>query len=66
MYMQSRSVRVDLSTHREIKALAAELGTSIGDTVALAIRRLRQDQIGAQLRTEQTAAEAAWQDAETE
>ncbi len=29
MYMQSRSVRVDLSTHREIKALAAELGPEL-------------------------------------
>ena len=59
--MQSTSVRVDVSTHRELKKLAASLGATVGDTVALAVRRLRQDQIGADLRAE---AETAWLDAD--
>ena len=63
--MQSTSVRVDVTTHRELKRLATALGTSVGDTVALAVRRLRQDQMGAELRAELTDTETAWLDAES-
>ena len=62
--MQGTSVRIDVATHQELKLLAAELGASVGATVALAVRRLRQDQIGAQLREELTPAEVNWLDAE--
>lgn len=62
--MQSTSVRIDAATHRELKRLAADLGTSVGDTVALAVRRLRQDRIGAQLATEPGRDESTWLDAE--
>ena len=62
--MQSTSVRVDVSTHRELKKLAASLGATVGDTVALAVRRLRQDQLGADLRAEPAEAETAWLDAD--
>ena len=62
--MQSTSVRIDVATHRELKRLAASLGTSVGDTVALAVRRLRQDQIGADLRNELTTSEVVWLDAD--
>lgn len=62
--MQSTSVRIDATTHRELKKLATSLGTSVGDTVALAVRRLRQDQIGAELRAELTEAEVDWLDAD--
>ena len=62
--MQSTSVRIDVSTHRELKKLAASLGATVGDTVALAVRRLRQDQIGADLRAVPTGAETAWLDAD--
>lgn len=48
--MPSTSVRIDRATHQELKGLAASLGTSVGDTVALAVRRLRQDQVAAELR----------------
>ena len=64
MRMQSTSVRIDIATHRELKRLAATLGTSVGDTVALAVRRLRQDQIAKDLRTDPNAADAAWLDAD--
>ena len=57
-------MRIDVATHQELKRLAAESGASVGATVALAVRRLRQDQIGAQLSEELTPAEGAWLDAE--
>jgi hypothetical protein len=62
--MQSTSVRIDIATHRELKRLAATLGTSVGDTVALAVRRLRQDQIGADLGSDLTGEEIEWLDAD--
>jgi hypothetical protein len=62
--MQSTSVRIDVSTHRELKKLAASLGTTVGATVALAVRRLRQDQIAADLRRELPAQDIAWLDAD--
>lgn len=62
--MQSTSVRIDAATHVELKKLATSLGMSIGDTVALAVRRLRQDQIGAELRAELTGPEVEWHDAD--
>ena len=62
--MQSTSVRIDVSTHRELKRLAAELGATVGDTVALAVRRLRQDRIGTDLRADLNEAETAWLDAD--
>ena len=62
--MQSTSVRIDLGTHRELKRLADELGTTVGETVALAVRRLRQDQLGAELSARLTDDETLWLDAE--
>ena len=62
--MQSTSVSVDGATHRELEKLAAALGVTIADAVTLAVRRLRQDQIGNDLRSEPTQAETAWLDAD--
>lgn len=62
--MQSTSVRIDVVTHRELKRLADQMGTTVGDTVALAVRRLRQDRIGMQLASEPSAEEDEWLDAE--
>lgn len=62
--MQSTSVRIDVGTHRELKKLAASLGTSVGGTVALAVRRLRQEQIGTDLASELTRDEIGWLDAD--
>jgi hypothetical protein len=62
--MQSTSVRIDVGTHRELKRLAALLGVSVGDTVALAVRRLRQDRIGADLALGLNAEEVDWLDAD--
>ena len=57
-------MRIDVATHRELKRLAASLGTSVGDTVALAVRRMRQDQIGVDLRNDLSAEEVDWLDAD--
>ncbi len=62
--MGSTSVRINTATHQELKRLASELGSSVGDTVALAVRRLRQEQIGVQLSAELTDDETDWLDAD--
>lgn len=62
--MHSTSVRIDVGTHEELKRLAAELDTTVGNTVALAVRALRQDHIGHQLQSELRDDETAWLDAE--
>jgi hypothetical protein len=62
--MQSTSVRIDTATHDELKRLAAELDTTVGNTVTLAVRALRQQRIGSDLRTPLADDELAWLDAE--
>lgn len=64
MCMQSTSVRIDQSTHQELKRLAQELGTTVGETVALAVRRLRQDRIGEELTAVLSSDEVDWLDAD--
>lgn len=62
--MQTTSVRIDLATHRELKILAAALETTVGATVALAVRHLSQERMGTQLNCELTPEETAWLDAD--
>jgi antitoxin component of RelBE/YafQ-DinJ toxin-antitoxin module len=62
--MPSTSVRVDRDTHEELKKLARELGTTVGEAVAIAARRLRQQRIGVELRTPLTEEETTWLDAD--
>ncbi|MBN2114208.1 MAG: hypothetical protein JW785_08800 [Acidimicrobiia bacterium] len=62
--MQSTSVRIDIATHKELKRLAASLGTTVGQTVALAVRRLRQERIAEELAGALSSREAEWLDAE--
>lgn len=62
--MQSTSVRIDVATHDELKRLAAEFDTTVGNTVALAVRALRQEHIGHQLHSDQRDDETAWLDAD--
>jgi len=62
--MQSTSVRIDVATHDELKRLAAELGTTVGHTVALAVRSLRQQRVGRQLTAPLSDEESGWLDAE--
>ena len=62
--MQSTSVRIDQATHKELKRLADLLGTTVGETVALAVRRLRQDRIGEELTATLSHDEVDWLDAD--
>lgn len=62
--MQSTSVRIDTATHEELKRLAAELHTTVGNTVTLAVRALRQDRIGSDLAMPLRRDETAWLDAD--
>ena len=62
--MQSTSVRIDAATHDELKRLATELHTTVGNTVSLAVRALRQDLVGADLTAKLRDEEVAWLDAE--
>lgn len=62
--MHSTSVRIDTSTHEQLKRLAAELNTTVGQTVALAVRALRQDRMGRDLSAPLRDEETAWLDAE--
>lgn len=63
-YMQSTSVRIDRATHQQLKRLAGEFGISVGETVALAVRRLRQDRIGEELNAALSKDEVGWLDAD--
>ena len=64
MCMQSTSVRIDSAAHDDLKRLAAEFETTVGKTVALAVRALRQDHIGRQLHAPLVDDEDAWLDAD--
>jgi len=62
--MQSTSVRIDSATHEELKRLAAQLRTTVGNTVSLAVRALRQDLVGTELMTPLRDDEVCWLDAD--
>lgn len=62
--MPSTSVRVDRETHEELKKLARDLGTTVGEAVAIATRRLRQQRIGRDLSTPLSDDETSWLDAD--
>lgn len=62
--MQSTSVRIDGTTHDELKRLASELDTTVGNTVALAVRALRQVRVGSDLMAPLRDDETDWLDAE--
>ena len=64
IHMPSTSVRVDRETHEELKKLARELGTTVGEAVAIAARRLRQQRIGRDLNAELTKEEVDWLEAD--
>ena len=62
--MHSTSVRIDEATHDDLKRLATEMNTTVGNTVTLAVRALRQERIGADLRSPLSDDEEMWLDAE--
>jgi len=62
--MRSARVRIDVHTHDELKRLADHLGVTVGQTVTLAVRSLRQERMGAELTAPLAADESAWLDAD--
>lgn len=58
------TIRIDRVTHEELKRLARQRGTTVSDTVARAVRVLRQEQMGRELAGEMDAEETAWLDAD--
>lgn len=58
------TVRVDRPTHEALKRLARQRGTTVTETVAAAVRLLRQDQMGAELATPLEEDEMEWLDAD--
>ncbi len=44
-------MRIDRTTHDDLRRLGAELNTTVGNTVALAVRALRHDRVGSDLVT---------------
>ena len=60
--MHSTSVRIDVSTHEDLKRLAIDLNTTVGNTVTMAVRALRQDRIGIELQTALRKDEIDWLD----
>jgi hypothetical protein len=62
--MPSTSVRVDRETHEDLKRLARDLGTTVGEAVAIAARRLRQQRIGQELSAPLTEDDTNWLDAD--
>ena len=62
--MSSTSVRVDRATHEELKRLARDLDTTVGEAVAIATRRLRQQRIGVELKAPMSEDDMAWLDAD--
>jgi predicted transcriptional regulator len=59
----STTIRVDRATHEELRRLAERDRVTVTETVARAVRALRQDEMGRQLAGELGEDEGAWLDA---
>lgn len=62
--MASTSVRIDTNTHQSLSQLAQVLSLTIGQTVTLAVRRLRQERMGVELREVLSDEERIWLEAD--
>lgn len=60
----STTIRVDRTTHEELRRLAERDQMTVTETVARAVRALRQDEMGRQLSAELSEDEGAWLDAD--
>lgn len=61
---KTTTVRIDRATHEELTRLARERHTTVAETVARAVRVLRQEEMGIELAEPLTEAESEWLDAE--
>jgi predicted transcriptional regulator len=57
---ETTTVRIDRATHEELKRLARRRNASVTETVAQAVRALRQDTMGAELSGEVSEDEIEW------
>lgn len=58
------TIRVSRATRDQLRRAARERHQTVAETVALAVRLLRQDQMGRDLATPLTDEEVAWLDAD--
>ncbi len=58
------TVRIDRSTHEELRRLANERHITVAEAVARGVRLLRQEQMGQQLAAPLTDGERDWLDAD--
>lgn len=58
------TVRIDRATHEVLKRLARDRDSTVTDTVAKAVRLLRQEQMGSELAQVQNRDESEWLDAD--
>ncbi|HWB70581.1 MAG TPA: hypothetical protein VG452_00030 [Egibacteraceae bacterium] len=61
---ETTTVRVDRATHDELKRLARERNSTVAETVARAVRVLRQEQMGEELARPLPDDESDWLDAD--
>lgn len=58
------TVRIDRTTHEEVRRLAQERDITVSEALARGVRLLRQEQMGQQLTEPLTDAEREWLDAD--
>ena len=62
--MSTTTIRVDRATHEELKRLARERRSTVAETVAQAVRVLRQEQMAIDLARPLDPDETEWLDAD--
>ena len=62
--VESVSIDVSEQTHRALSHLAEEMGMTMGDTLAVAVRRLMQHHMGQDLAARLDAEEIDWLEAD--
>jgi hypothetical protein len=60
---ETTTVRVDRATHEELRRLARERKTTVAETIARAVRVLRQEEMGRDLAGKLEVDESDWLDA---
>jgi hypothetical protein len=58
------TIRIDRTTHEELKRLARQRNRTVAETVSRAVRTLRQEEMGSQLSAPLEDDEIAWLDAD--
>lgn len=61
---ETTTVRVDRATHRELRRLARERNSTVAETIAAAVRVLRQEEMGRDLARPLLDDESGWLDAD--